>query len=118
MLRVKALASNKCLLGEIIYLQNEKFKSLLHDHFTKKQKITYQNNNDNNKEDTNSLLLLILCELLRKTVVLTYVFKNVNFLNDSRVSRRYVGSCSSQYVLDGSIQNTCISCIIICRNAK
>ena len=50
----------------------------------------------------------ILCELLLKTVVLTYIFKNVNLSNDSRVSKRDVKSFSSQYVLDGRIQNTCI----------
>ena len=50
----------------------------------------------------------ILCELLLETVVLTYVFKNVNLSNDSRVSKRDVKRFSSQCVLDGSIQNTCI----------
>ena len=36
-----------------------------------------------------------------------------NHSNDSRVSKTDVKSFSSQYVLDGSIQNTRISCIII-----
>ena len=40
--------------------------------------------------------------------VLTYLLKNVNYSNDSRVSKRDVTSFSSQCVLDGSIQNTCI----------
>ena len=46
------------------------------------------------------------------------ILKNVNCSNGSRVSKRDVKSFGSQYVLDGSIQNTCISCIIIWRNAK
>ena len=41
-------------------------------------------------------------------VVLTCELKNVNLSNDSRVSKRDVKSFNSQYVLDGSIQNTCI----------
>ena len=52
-------------------------------------------------------------KILLETIVLTCVLKNVNISNDSRVSTRDVKSFSSQYVLDGSIQNTCISCIII-----
>ena len=40
--------------------------------------------------------------------MLTYVLKNVNYSNASRVGKRDVKSCSRQYVLDGSIQNTCI----------
>ena len=45
--------------------------------------------------------------------MLTYVLKNVNISNDSGVSKRDDKSFSSQYVLDGSIQNTCIRRIII-----
>ena len=48
------------------------------------------------------------CELLLETVVLTYVLKNVNYSNDSRVSNRDVKSFSSRYELDNGIQNTCI----------
>ena len=40
--------------------------------------------------------------------MLTYVLKNVNYSNDSRVSKRDVKSFSNQYVLDGKIENTCI----------
>ena len=43
-----------------------------------------------------------------ETAVLTYVLKNVNLSNDSRVNKRDVKSFSSQYVLDGSIQSACI----------
>ena len=38
-------------------------------------------------------------------VVLAYIFENVNISNNSRVSKRVVKSFSSQYILDGSIQN-------------
>ena len=38
--------------------------------------------------------------------MLKYVFKNVNLSKNSKVTKRDVKSCSSQYVLDGSIQNT------------
>ena len=37
-----------------------------------------------------------------------YVLKNVNYSNPSRVRKRIVKSFSSQYVLNGRIQNTCI----------
>ena len=46
------------------------------------------------------------------------MLKNVYPSNNLRVSKREVKSFSNQYVLDGSIQNTCIWCIIIWRNAK
>ena len=46
----------------------------------------------------------ILLELLLMMVVLTYVIKNVNLSNNSRVSKSQ--SFSGQYVLNGSIQNT------------
>ena len=52
-------------------------------------------------------------ELLLETVELTYVFQN-----DSRVSKRNVKSFSGQHVMDGSITNTCICCIIILRNTE
>ena len=50
----------------------------------------------------------ILCEILLEAVVLTFILKNVSPSNDSRVSKRDVKSFSRQYILDGSIQNTCI----------
>ena len=50
--------------------------------------------------------------------MLAYVFKNVNLSNDSRVSKTDVKSFSSQNVLDCSVQNTSIWCIIISRDAK
>ena len=42
---------------------------------------------------------------LLDTVLLGYVFKNANISNNSRVSKTDVKSYSSQYILDGSIQN-------------
>ena len=39
--------------------------------------------------------------------MLTYVLKNRNVSNGSRFSKWDAKSFSSQYVLDGSIQNTC-----------
>ena len=49
---------------------------------------------------------------------LTNVFKNISPSNDLKVSKRDDKSFSSQYVLDGSIQNTCVYYIIIWKNAK
>ena len=50
--------------------------------------------------------------------MLICVLKNVNISNGSSVSKRDVKSFRSQYVSDGSIQNTCIWYVIIWRNDK
>ena len=62
-----------------------------------------QNINDNNKKKCKQPIIIKSC-----VYCCWKVFTNVNLSNDSRVSKRDVKFFGSQYVLDNSIQNTCI----------